>query len=219
MYHSFWIHSFTDGHLGCFQHLAIVNLTWQFHCWDYTLRTKIFWSHQLPAPTTSYSPISLFPFIAKLSKRLVCFCLLQFLSLCLCFDPSNFSSPSAPLFHQNCFYQLPNPMNSYFSSYLIYQQLLIILSSKNIFFPVFKSQTCLSRPAPLSFALWPLGSWAPPQASPNLLNFNHLFTWTSAHRQPDSSNSLPATPCSHHYSFTWLPWLPSPTVLHSPPSP
>ena len=25
MYHSFWIHSFTDGHLGCFQHLAIVN--------------------------------------------------------------------------------------------------------------------------------------------------------------------------------------------------
>ena len=26
MYHSFWIHSFTDGHLGCcFQHLAVVN--------------------------------------------------------------------------------------------------------------------------------------------------------------------------------------------------
>ena len=25
MYHSFFIHSFTDGHLGCFQHLAIVN--------------------------------------------------------------------------------------------------------------------------------------------------------------------------------------------------
>ena len=25
MYHSFLIHSFTDGHLGCFQHLAIVN--------------------------------------------------------------------------------------------------------------------------------------------------------------------------------------------------
>ena len=25
MYHSFWIHSFTDGHLGCFQYLAIVN--------------------------------------------------------------------------------------------------------------------------------------------------------------------------------------------------
>ena len=25
MYHSFWIHSFADGHLGCFQHLAIVN--------------------------------------------------------------------------------------------------------------------------------------------------------------------------------------------------
>ena len=25
MYHSFSIHSFTDGHLGCFQHLAIVN--------------------------------------------------------------------------------------------------------------------------------------------------------------------------------------------------
>ena len=25
MYHSFWIHSFPDGHLGCFQHLAIVN--------------------------------------------------------------------------------------------------------------------------------------------------------------------------------------------------
>ena len=24
MYHSFWIHSFTDGHLGCFQHLGIV---------------------------------------------------------------------------------------------------------------------------------------------------------------------------------------------------
>ena len=24
-YHSFLIHSFTDGHLGCFQHLAIVN--------------------------------------------------------------------------------------------------------------------------------------------------------------------------------------------------
>ena len=24
-YHSFWIHSFADGHLGCFQHLAIVN--------------------------------------------------------------------------------------------------------------------------------------------------------------------------------------------------
>ena len=25
MYHSFWIHSFIDGHLSCFQHLAIVN--------------------------------------------------------------------------------------------------------------------------------------------------------------------------------------------------
>ena len=25
MYHSFLIHSFTGGHLGCFQHLAIVN--------------------------------------------------------------------------------------------------------------------------------------------------------------------------------------------------
>ncbi|KAF6119958.1 hypothetical protein HJG60_010325 [Phyllostomus discolor] len=25
MYHRFLIHSFTDGHLGCFQHLAIVN--------------------------------------------------------------------------------------------------------------------------------------------------------------------------------------------------
>ena len=25
MYHSVLIHSFTDGHLGCFQHLAIVN--------------------------------------------------------------------------------------------------------------------------------------------------------------------------------------------------
>ena len=25
MYHSFLIHSFIDGHLGCFQHLAIVN--------------------------------------------------------------------------------------------------------------------------------------------------------------------------------------------------
>ena len=25
MYHSFWIHSFIDGHLGCFQPLAIVN--------------------------------------------------------------------------------------------------------------------------------------------------------------------------------------------------
>ena len=25
MYHSFLIHLFTDGHLGCFQHLAIVN--------------------------------------------------------------------------------------------------------------------------------------------------------------------------------------------------
>ena len=25
MYHSFLIHSFPDGHLGCFQHLAIVN--------------------------------------------------------------------------------------------------------------------------------------------------------------------------------------------------
>ena len=25
MYHSFLIHSFTDAHLGCFQHLAIVN--------------------------------------------------------------------------------------------------------------------------------------------------------------------------------------------------
>ena len=25
MYHGFLIHSFTDGHLGCFQHLAIVN--------------------------------------------------------------------------------------------------------------------------------------------------------------------------------------------------
>ena len=25
MYHSFWIHSFADVHLGCFQHLAIVN--------------------------------------------------------------------------------------------------------------------------------------------------------------------------------------------------
>ena len=27
MYHSFLIHSFTDGHLGCFQHLPIVNKT------------------------------------------------------------------------------------------------------------------------------------------------------------------------------------------------
>ena len=25
MYHSFWIHSFADGHFGCFQYLAIVN--------------------------------------------------------------------------------------------------------------------------------------------------------------------------------------------------
>ena len=25
LYHSFLVHSFTDGHLGCFQHLAIVN--------------------------------------------------------------------------------------------------------------------------------------------------------------------------------------------------
>ena len=25
MYHRFWIHSFADGHLGCFQYLAIVN--------------------------------------------------------------------------------------------------------------------------------------------------------------------------------------------------
>ena len=25
MYHSFLVHSFTDGHLGCFQHLVIVN--------------------------------------------------------------------------------------------------------------------------------------------------------------------------------------------------
>ena len=25
MYHSFWTHSFADGHLGCFQYLAIVN--------------------------------------------------------------------------------------------------------------------------------------------------------------------------------------------------
>ena len=25
MYHSFLFHSFADGHLGCFQHLAIVN--------------------------------------------------------------------------------------------------------------------------------------------------------------------------------------------------
>ena len=25
MYHSFWIHSFTNEHLGCFQHFAIVN--------------------------------------------------------------------------------------------------------------------------------------------------------------------------------------------------
>ena len=25
MYYSFLIYSFTDGHLGCFQHLAIVN--------------------------------------------------------------------------------------------------------------------------------------------------------------------------------------------------
>ena len=25
MYHSFLIHSFTDGHLGCFQHLAIIS--------------------------------------------------------------------------------------------------------------------------------------------------------------------------------------------------
>ena len=25
MYHSFGIHSFADGHLGCFQYLAIVN--------------------------------------------------------------------------------------------------------------------------------------------------------------------------------------------------
>ena len=27
MYYSFLIHSFSDGHLGCFQHLAIVNCT------------------------------------------------------------------------------------------------------------------------------------------------------------------------------------------------
>ena len=27
MYHSFLIHSSTDGHLGCFQHLAVVNNT------------------------------------------------------------------------------------------------------------------------------------------------------------------------------------------------
>ena len=27
MYHSFLIHSFADGHLGCFQHFAIVNCT------------------------------------------------------------------------------------------------------------------------------------------------------------------------------------------------
>ena len=27
MYHSFLTHSFTDGHLGCFQHLGIVNST------------------------------------------------------------------------------------------------------------------------------------------------------------------------------------------------
>ena len=27
MYHSFLIYSFTDVHLGCFQHLAIVNST------------------------------------------------------------------------------------------------------------------------------------------------------------------------------------------------
>ena len=25
MYHSFWIHSFADGHSGCFQYLAIIN--------------------------------------------------------------------------------------------------------------------------------------------------------------------------------------------------
>ena len=25
IYHSFWIYSFADGHLGCFQYLAIVN--------------------------------------------------------------------------------------------------------------------------------------------------------------------------------------------------
>ena len=25
MYHSFWIHSFADGHVGCFHYLAIVN--------------------------------------------------------------------------------------------------------------------------------------------------------------------------------------------------
>ena len=25
MYHSFWIHSFTHGHVGCSQHLAIIN--------------------------------------------------------------------------------------------------------------------------------------------------------------------------------------------------
>ena len=25
MYHSFFIHLFADGHLGCFQHLAIIN--------------------------------------------------------------------------------------------------------------------------------------------------------------------------------------------------
>ena len=38
MYHSFLIHPFTDGHLGCFQHLAIVN------CAPMNIRVhKLFW--------------------------------------------------------------------------------------------------------------------------------------------------------------------------------
>ena len=39
MFHSFWIHSFADGHLGCFQYLALVN------CAAMNIRVhRFFWS-------------------------------------------------------------------------------------------------------------------------------------------------------------------------------
>ena len=60
MYHSFLIHSFTDGHLGCFQHLAIVNsagmnigVHWSFGLvfqgsWDIILAVELLGQKAVP---------------------------------------------------------------------------------------------------------------------------------------------------------------------------
>ena len=56
MYHRFLIHLFTDGHLGCFQHLAIVN------CTAMNIRvTKLFYPLEifLAVIYSEYSPHSL----------------------------------------------------------------------------------------------------------------------------------------------------------------